>query len=243
MLDDFVYNNPELYELVFPARGKSDLCVRVFQEHLSEAPRSVLDVGCGTGRDLAELSKLYPDCVGFDITSAMVVHARKRYPGLTVFVDDMRSCRLGRTFDAICALGGCINFALSNEELQQTIRTYVAHAHEGTLLLLQPLNPCDFFGEFRLPKTFSVPYKGSEAIGTATYRLAKIEQLVERTRTWRVEAGGGEFADSITFRVTFPAELSYFLGQNGFEVLEIFETPGSAAYATQAMYLVARFTG
>ena len=241
MIRDFLYNNPDLFEKVFP-RGRGDLCVSVFQKYLSQPPFSILDIGCGTGRDLSQLSKRYPDCVGFDILPSMVAFAQKNNPDLTILTGDMRTCRLHRTFDAICALGGSINFALSNEELDETIKTYQAHAHEGTLLLVQPLNPCLFFGEFQAPDTFSVPYNGSKVIGTATYKVSKIQQIVERTRTWKIEGESNEFTDSVRFRIIFPAELAYFLNQHGFEVLEIFEKPGSAIYV-KSMYLVGRFKG
>lgn len=241
-MDDFLYDNPELYENVFPQRGKSELCVRIFDKHLMQPPASVLDIGCGTGRELFRLSRLYPDCVGVDISPHMVAFAKEKNPNLKIMIDDMRSCRLHRTFDIICALGGSINFALTNEELENTVKTYQVHSHKGTLLLLQPLNSSDFFGKFDVPEKFSVSYNNTKAVGLANYKLDKIQQVVERTRIWKMEDGSAEFADSMTFRIIFPAELSYFLDQQGFEVLEMFEDSGNAIY-TKAMYIVARFRG
>lgn len=240
MIDDLLYSTPELYEKYFPARGKSDFCIRVFEEYLPKPPTSVLDIGCGTGRELTKLSKRYPDCVGFDVTPTMVEYAQKMNPDVQISVGDMRSHRLGRTFDAIYALGGSINFAISNEELVNTIQTYAAHAHDGTLLLLQPLNSADFFGEFNIPETVSVPYNGSTAIGTSTFEMSKIQQVIERKRTWRIE-GEDDFTATMTWRIVFPAELTYFLNQNGFEVVDIIETPGTTAYSTKAMYFVAKY--
>jgi SAM-dependent methyltransferase len=240
MITDFLYDNPELYEKVFPPRGKSALCARVFEKYLTESPQSVLDIGCGTGRDLADLAKLYPGCVGVDVNPNMIAYAKKRNPTLSFYLGDMRSWRLHRTFDVICALGGCINFALSNEDLAATIKTYHSHAHNGTLLLLQPLNPNDYFGEFRAPEIFTVPLGSSRATGVASYNISKIHQVVERTRTWTLDGQAESFSDSMSYRIVFPAEISYFLSQNGFEVLSVFEAPGSAVYATSSMYIVAR---
>jgi SAM-dependent methyltransferase len=240
MFDDFLYNNPELYEKVFPSRGKSGLCIEVFQKYLPDPPSSVLDIACGSGRDLVEFAKRYPDCVGFDITPSMVALAQKRNPKLNIVTADMRSCRLNRSFDAICALGGSINFALSNDEMDATIKTYHAHAHEGTLLIVQPLNPGDFFGQLKVPEVFSISYDGFNVTGTASYKLSNKEQLVERTRIWKVKDENREFTDSMSFRVIFPAEMSYFLSKNGFDVLDIFETSGGPHYNT-SMYVVARF--
>ena len=243
MLDDVLYNNPELYEEAFPSRSKSEVCIRAFEEHLPEPPSSILDVACGTGRELAELSKLYSDCAGFDVTPNMVTYAQERNPGLSIVEGDMRTCRLGRTFDAICALGGSINFALTNDEIVSTIQTYGAHAHEGTLLLLQPLNASGFFGDLRLPETFTVTWNGSTARGSAAYEIHSMRQIIERTRTWTVDGQDIEFSDSMSFRIIFPAELTYFLSQNGFDVVDVFETPGSPAYGTSALFYVAKRRG
>jgi 2-polyprenyl-3-methyl-5-hydroxy-6-metoxy-1,4-benzoquinol methylase len=43
----------------------------------------VLDVGCGSGRDLAVLSKLGHDCYGVDATEEFVALAQKLHPELT----------------------------------------------------------------------------------------------------------------------------------------------------------------
>ena len=120
--------------------------------------------------------------------------------------------------------------------------TYRSHAHDGTLLILQPLNPCDYFGDLKVPETFSLPYKGSILTGIASYKLSKLHQVVERERTWKVEGQDSDFVDSMKYRIIFPEEITYFLTQYGFDVLDIFEAPGSAAYANLSMYVVARFT-
>lgn len=242
-MDDFLYRNPSLYEQVFPSRNKGELCLGVFDKYLAERPSSILDVACGTGRDLLLYSNACPDCVGFDVTPAMVECARTRNPGVPVLIGDMRSFRLNRTFDAICALGGSINFALSDDEFDQTINTYSSHAHEGTLLMLEPLNSSHFFGQMNVPTTFSVPYGDSTAVGSASYELFETQQVVERTRTWTIEGEDDTFMDSMRFRIIFPGELSSRLRENGFEVLEILETPGNEVYKGSSTYFVARFGG
>lgn len=240
-MSDFLYDNPDLYDKIFSSSA-GDVCIDVFQKHLSQAPVSILDIGCGTGRELSQLSKLYPDCVGFDVLPTMTSFAKKRNPHLTIFDGDMRTVRLNRTFDAIYAVGGTINFALSNEDLVKTIKTYQVHAHPDTLLLVEPINPNQLFGTFSLPGTFSVPYKGSMAHGEAHYELFKSEQIVKRTRTWDFGEQASKITESVRFRVIFPAELSYFLAQNGFDVIDVFEKPRNDIYTT-AMYVVAMFIG
>ena len=74
------------------------MCARVFEQYLGRLPRSVLDIGCGTGRDLAYLAECCSDCVGIDVQAAMIDHARQLRPHIDFRVGDMRVLRLGRSF-------------------------------------------------------------------------------------------------------------------------------------------------
>ena len=49
-------------------------------EALPGAPREILEVGCGTGRNLAELARRYPRArlTGVDLSDAMLARARRR---------------------------------------------------------------------------------------------------------------------------------------------------------------------
>jgi SAM-dependent methyltransferase len=49
----------------------------------------VLDVGCGAGRILAYLVALDADAVGIDISSRMVEHCRRRFPGVDIRLGDL----------------------------------------------------------------------------------------------------------------------------------------------------------
>ena len=66
---NLLYRRPELYEFVYPEPDFSTprFCRKVFHRHLGRDPRSILDIGCGTGRDLAKLEEwCHADCVGMD---------------------------------------------------------------------------------------------------------------------------------------------------------------------------------
>lgn len=77
-MSNLLYDSPELYENIF--RTATEVCLEVFQKYLLEAPSSMLDIGCGTGRELVQLSKQYPDCdcVGFDVHPVILDFAQKK---------------------------------------------------------------------------------------------------------------------------------------------------------------------
>ena len=63
---NLLYHRPELYELAYPEPGDETpaMCRLLFSRYLAVPPRSILDVGCGTARDLDSLSRDCPECWG-----------------------------------------------------------------------------------------------------------------------------------------------------------------------------------
>lgn len=65
--------------------------VQLVQSHLSAAPASVLDIGCGTGLLLDSLRRLYPESrlSGLDLAYSMLCRSRERLgPGVTLVQAD-----------------------------------------------------------------------------------------------------------------------------------------------------------
>ena len=78
-----------------PDEATPKMCLRMFSRYLSMSPVSILDIGCGTGRDLDVLSLICPDCWGVDHMPETIASAKIQRPHLNLRVGDMRSVRLG----------------------------------------------------------------------------------------------------------------------------------------------------
>lgn len=76
-LSDYGHNGLQPAEALILARYREALTGRV------------LDVGCGAGRILAYLVSLDADAVGIDISSRMVEHCRRRFPGTDIRLGDL----------------------------------------------------------------------------------------------------------------------------------------------------------
>lgn len=241
MSRDFLHRNPALYEKVFE-RSSEDVCRDVFDRHMGRVPDSILDVGCGTGRDLHLLSRDCRDSVGVDVVPTMIEYARAQYPDIAFQVADMRSLRLGRSFDAVLALGSGLNYMLTNADLEQAITTFRLHSRPGGLLLIEPFNTRSFVVNRRIPTEFIVSHDGFEATGRATYHWDATTQTLDRQRVWTFSDQRSPVRDSFRLRLLFSQELVYFLENRGFTVLEIFERQRSSLYA-RSLYVVARDSG
>lgn len=222
---NLLYARPELYESVYDGSGHAvpRMCERLFERHLGRLPGSLLDVGCGTGRDLEYLAKRCPDVVGVDYQPAMIDYARQRRPMIDFRTGDMRSLRLGRTFEAITSFGYAIANIHGNAEIDEVMATFAAHAAPGTVLLLEVINAtADLLGAGGLPREFAVDTPSHHAVAHAEYTLDPWQQLLERNRTWTM-ADGTQVRDHVRFRLLYPQELAHYLARHGFTLLEAFD--------------------
>jgi SAM-dependent methyltransferase len=200
------------------------MCRCIFQRFLSAPPRSIIDIGCGTGRDLDSLSHTVPDCVGVDALPSMIAFARSCFPHILFHVGDMRSVRLQRTFDAIICMGSAFMYALTNADVDSTLDTFAAHATEGTLLILDIDNAATYLpgDKFKDAVEFTVDHPKFSARAKSVYTFDRRRQQVVRHRTWTID-GGFTVEDYCEYRLFFPADLQHRLKLKGFETVGMFD--------------------
>ena len=104
---------------------------------LAPDARSLLDVGCGTGRHLEELQRWYT-VAGLDIDPQMVTIARGRLPGVPVHQADMVGFDLHREFDVVTCLFSAIAYVRTPDRLRAAVAGMARHVRPGGLLLVEP---------------------------------------------------------------------------------------------------------
>lgn len=99
--------------------------------------RSLLDVGCGTGRHLGALQHRY-DVAGVDLDANLLALARDRLPTAPLHQGDMAVFDLGRRFDVVTCLFSSIAYVRTLENMRRAIARMAAHLEPGGLLLVEP---------------------------------------------------------------------------------------------------------
>lgn len=96
-------------------------------------PRTVVDLGCGTGSLSIPLAQLGYDVTGIDLSEDMLAvaqhkaeEAAKREPfppggAVRWLQQDMREWELGRPADTVISFCDCFNYLLEEEDVEQTI--------------------------------------------------------------------------------------------------------------------------
>ncbi|BAH48679.1 class I SAM-dependent methyltransferase [Rhodococcus opacus] len=236
-------DNPELYEARFPdpdhAAGR--FVDDVLGAHLPpamsghpERPVTVLDLGCGTGRDLGFLADRGYRCLGIDQSSAMVEFAQRRYPGVSASVGDLRNFQLGETVDAVICLDSSLLYCHTDDELESCLRCCRSHLRTGGLLVAEMRNGAFFLGSTDLldgPRRSSFEWQGRTWRAETTLWIDHAAQLLRRRRQWQIPDSAAELVQTSAWRLLFPLELTGHLRRAGFTVRAMFDTPGPRAEA------------
>ncbi|MFB8022439.1 class I SAM-dependent methyltransferase [Streptomyces rubiginosohelvolus] len=229
------YRDPALYDLVQADSTSAAACRSLIERHAPEAA-SLIDFGCGTGRDMALLSEHY-SCVGVDLQPAMVEHARRVRPGLDVRLGDMRTVRLQECADVVVCLGNSLAYAHDNDGVSQVFDTFAAHVRPGGLLVLcSPVSPV--LHKEAMRAEIAVPEGVAQVAITYVWDLRT--QINTMHRVWSLPSGI-EVEDEIHRRVLFPLELERYASIAGFEVVTMEDEAGGELVGSSA-YTVARRT-
>jgi SAM-dependent methyltransferase len=117
----------------------------LIQEMCPQA-RRILDVGCGSGRHAAFLTKKHGyEVDGLDIQSGFLEIARERCPEGEFYRGDMASFNLGKRYDAVLCLFSSIGYVRTLDRLSLTARSILRHVAPGGIALIEPWFTPDAF--------------------------------------------------------------------------------------------------
>lgn len=141
----------ELWPLLSPPADyapEAAVVRRIIAEHVAldaQDRPALLELGAGGGHTLTHLRDTF-DCVAVDLSEPMLANCRRLNPEVETIVGDMRSVRLGRTFDAVL-IHDAIDYLLSEAELRRTFDTVAAHLRPGGVALIAPTYTRETFAE------------------------------------------------------------------------------------------------
>jgi len=120
-------------------RRETDYIHELIQRY-APGSKTILDLGCGTGRhDILLAGKGY-SVTGVDMSEEMLSVASTRLPSptngsVTFEKSDIRTVRLNRAFDVVISLFHVMSYQSSNEDLLETLSTVNAHLEPGGVFL------------------------------------------------------------------------------------------------------------
>ncbi len=111
---------------------------------------SVLEIACGTGALMKQLSKYY-EITGLDKSSVMIAMAHHKFRHTTLYQLDMVDYKLKDTFDVIICMNDSINHLLKFSDWKKLFTNAARHLNDGGIFIF------DINTEFKLEEISVVP--------------------------------------------------------------------------------------
>ena len=118
--------------------------------------RTLLELGCGGGNNASYLKRWFT-CTLTDLSPAMLEQSRKLNPECEHIAGDMRTLRLGRTFDLVF-VHDAVMYLTELADLRALAATMMAHLRLGGGALVVP----DFVRETFAPRTHHGGHDGDD---------------------------------------------------------------------------------
>ena len=107
-----------------------------------------LELGSGGGNNASHMKQAFASVTLVDLSPGMLAVSRKLNPDCAHIEGDMRTVRLGRTFDVVF-VHDAIDYMTTEDDLRQALVTVAVHCRPGGMALLLP----DYVKESFTPST------------------------------------------------------------------------------------------
>jgi SAM-dependent methyltransferase len=142
MIDSSLYDDPELYDLLF---GAEPAVVSFYVEQARRARGPILELACGSGEILVPVAKACAEVVGLDASPTMLARAQQKAAAAAVSVQliegDMRTFELKREFGLVLVASNSILHLHELASLQQFFEAVRRHLAPRGLLIFDVANP------------------------------------------------------------------------------------------------------
>jgi SAM-dependent methyltransferase len=116
---------------------ESETVKGVIKQFEKKQPKTLLDMGCGTGEHLKYLSSDF-QCTGIDVNRNMIRIAKNKVPNAKFKVANMIKFRLKEKFDVIICLFSSIGYVQTFNNLIKTLENFYEHLNGKGLAIVEP---------------------------------------------------------------------------------------------------------
>jgi SAM-dependent methyltransferase len=217
------------YDALYQDKDYEKECdyIEALFEKCSRRPRTVLDLGCGTGGHALILTKRGYKVTGIDRSSSMLEIARKKTKGKgPEFIEgDITKIRLHRKYDAVISMFAVMSYQTTNSAITDVCRRARESLVPGGIFMFDCWHGFAVLSDKPTPRIKEIPGGNGEKIIRFTQpEMDIINHIVKvHFRVWKVK--GNSFEENIEvhpMRFFFPQEIRYFLEAAGFEKVNFY---------------------
>jgi SAM-dependent methyltransferase len=224
------------YDILYRAKdyaGEVDLVERLLAKHSAAGPKSILDLGCGTGNHALPLAQRGHRVTGVDRSPGMLAQARAKAAALPlehapVFIEgDVCRFDLGQHFDVALMMFMVLGYQFENADLVAALAGLRRHLAPGGLFVFDVWNGLAVLAQRPGERTVEAALGGTRIVRRTRTRLEPMAQLchvhfdIARTDA----AGVTAWQETHTVRFFFPQELDLVMRCNGMRLLQLSSFP------------------
>lgn len=219
------------YDVIYKDKDYKKECnflEEIFRTFSKPSPKTILDLGCGTGGHAIPLAKRDFKVTGVDFSEVMINIAKEKAKKAGVVADfykiDLRELKLNKKFDACICMFAVMNYLTDNEDIQKALHNIRKLLKNASLFIF------DFwYGPAVLTILPSVRTKVAENEGIKVIKLAEPHldtlhhicevdyRLIVANENQIME----EVKEKHRVRFFFPEEIRHYLEENGFKLLRL----------------------
>jgi len=230
--------------------SEADFVYSLIQKHTPDS-RSILDLGCGTGRHDVFLAQKGYSVTGVDFSKEMIALGQSslasldlQQSALNFLQGDIRTIRLDQQFDAVISLFHVMSYQTTNEDLKAAFITAKDHLAPGGMFIF------DFwYGPAVVTNRPVVRVKRMEDSECKVIRIAEPvmypnQNVVDVNYTVWVRDKSTDKVEEIRethkMRYWFMPEVNFFVKEAGFNLLEAGEwmTGDKPSFESWGVYVV-----
>jgi SAM-dependent methyltransferase len=128
----------QFYDMLYKDKdyeSESNYIISLIKKYNPKA-KSILDLGCGTGRHAELFSNKGFLVLGVDQSKYMLIEAMNRKNNNLDFIEgDIRFLKLDKKFDVVTALFHVLSYQITNKDVESLIRTAYNHLNKDGLFI------------------------------------------------------------------------------------------------------------
>lgn len=222
----------EYYNLIYNDKNykaEADYIDRLIKKYAGNS-KSILDLGCGTGRHDFLLAESGYDVTGVDFSEKMLEIANRQSETsnsklrIKYLSGDIRDLRLNLKFDVAAALFHVISYQTSNSDIMSAFKTAFEHVDDEGVFLFDCWYGPAVLNEKPEARVKRMENEKISAVRIAEPELSPNENIVNINYTLiaknKQNGAVEEIKETHRMRYLFKPEIEFMLGHAGFELIK-----------------------
>ncbi len=183
-----IYDYPKYYPLIFRKRNfkkESTLIKKILRKFSKIKIKNILDIACGTGDHMKELSKLGYNVAGLDLSNKMLDDTIKKMKNnskfLGVYKKNMAEFILNQKFDSCICMINSLEILIKNKEFISHFNSVIKCLNKGGLYIIELDSPNMVYkGNYKTPKIYKRNIKRKGIKLNIIYKQYSLKKSIEK---------------------------------------------------------------